>query len=211
MPGVFSRSEASRTGLVRRWLRRLRACGHARKSSTFALPRIVAVRLVGTGTLNRRDVVRTAPFFGLACRMSAPTIIEQRRRVLRVGAAEWQLGVGHRLVVAGKAIWFYAAKVLWPSRLTFVYPRWTVDAWSSRPWAPTAALVAVGVALWRCRNRAWCQAVLFGGGFFVVALLPVLGFFDVFYFRYSFVADHFQYAGQRGDNHFGVWWGRSPL
>jgi len=31
-----------------------------------------------------------------------------------------------------------------------------------------------------------------------VALLPVLGFVDVFYFRYSFVADHFQYLALPG-------------
>jgi tetratricopeptide (TPR) repeat protein len=63
---------------------------------------------------------------------------------------------------------------------------------------PTVALVAVGVTLWRCRSRGWWRAVLFGGGFFVVALLPVLGFFDVFYSRYSFVADHFQYLASVG-------------
>jgi tetratricopeptide (TPR) repeat protein len=40
--------------------------------------------------------------------------------------------------------------------------------------------------------------VLFGGGFFIAALLPVLGFLDVFYFRYSFVADHFQYLASVG-------------
>jgi tetratricopeptide (TPR) repeat protein len=32
----------------------------------------------------------------------------------------------------------------------------------------------------------------------VAALLPVLGFFDVYYFRYSFVADHFQYLASVG-------------
>ncbi len=195
----FLRSEASRK---QGWYALAVACGLAAmlsKPSTVVLPLALLLCVWWErGRWNRRDVVRTAPFFGLAAGMSALTIIEQRRRVLRVGAAEWQLGVGQRLVVAGKAIWFYAAKVLWPSRLTFVYPRWTVDAWSWRPWVPTAALVAVGVALWRCRNRAWCQAVLFGGGFFVVALLPVLGFFDVFYFRYSFVADHFQYLASVG-------------
>ncbi len=97
------------------------------------------------------------------------------------------------MVVAGKIVWFYAAKVVWPTRLTFVYPRWEVNASSFWSRMPTAALVALGVTFWRCRSRAWCRAVLFGGGFFVVALLPVLGLVDVFYFRCSFVADHFQY------------------
>jgi tetratricopeptide (TPR) repeat protein len=65
-------------------------------------------------------------------------------------------------------------------------------------WLPIAVLVALAVMVWRCRNRAGCRAVLFGGGFFIVALLPVLGFFDIFYLRYSFVADHFQYLACLG-------------
>jgi len=125
--------------------------------------------------------------------MSALTVIEQRGHVLGAGTAEWQLGPAERLVVAGKAIWFYAAKVVWPTRLTFVYPRWAVDSSSLWSCVPIAAVVALGVTLWRCRSRAWCRAVMFGGGFFVVALFPVLGFLDVYYFRFSYVADHFQY------------------
>jgi tetratricopeptide repeat protein len=39
---------------------------------------------------------------------------------------------------------------------------------------------------------------IIGFVFFVTALLPVLGFFDVFYFRYSFVADHLQYLAGLG-------------
>ena len=59
-------------------------------------------------------------------------------------------------------------------------------------------LVALTVALWRRRGRAWCRAVLFAGGYFVAALLPVLGFFNIFFFRHSFVADHFQYLASVG-------------
>ncbi len=143
-------------------------------------------------------MVRTAPFFGLAVGMSALTILEQRGHVLRAGATSWQLGPAERLVVAGKAIGFYAARVLWPARLTFVYPRWAVDASHLWSWAPAVALVAVAVALWRYRSRGWGRAAVFGAGFFVVALLPVLGFFNVYYFRFSYVADHFQYLACLG-------------
>jgi len=173
------------------------ACGLAAmlsKPSTVVLPLVLLLcAWWERGRWHRTDLVRIAPFFGLAVGMSALTIIEQRGHVLRAGTTDWRLGPAERLVVAGKAIGFYAAKVLWPARLTFVYPRWAVDASSLWSWAPTIALVAVAVTLWRCRSRAWCRAAVFGGGFFIVALLPVLGFFDVFYFRYSFVADHFQY------------------
>jgi tetratricopeptide (TPR) repeat protein len=60
-------------------------------------------------------------------------------------------------------------------------------------WLPLAGLATIAVTLWYFRRNPWAQAVLFGGGCFVLALLPVLGFFDIYFFRYSFVADHFQY------------------
>ena len=44
------------------------------------------------------------------------------------------------------------------------------------------------------RNRAPLAAWLF----FVGTLFPALGFFNVYPFRYSFVADHFQYLAGIG-------------
>jgi tetratricopeptide (TPR) repeat protein len=169
------------------------------KPSTVVLPVILPLcAWWERGRWQRGDLRRIAAFFGLAVGMSLLTIIEQRGHVMRAGAAQWQLGPGDRLAVAGRAIWFYAGKVLWPAGLTFVYPRWNVGASSWSSWAAWVGLVAVGVTLWKFRSRVWCRPVLFGGGFFVAALLPVLGFFDVFYFRYSFVADHFQYLASIG-------------
>ena len=51
--------------------------------------------------------------------------------------------------------------------------------------------------LWRFRQRIG-RAPLAALGCFVVGLAPVLGFFDVYYFRYSYVADHFQYLAGIG-------------
>ncbi|MGD1020931.1 MAG: tetratricopeptide repeat protein [Verrucomicrobiia bacterium] len=150
------------------------------------------------GHWERADAVRLSPYLGMAWLVSGLTIFEQRDLVLRASMAGWSLGFARRFVVAGKTIWFYAAKTLWPFRLTFVYPRWKVDASSWWSWVPLAAVVVVGIALWRCRTRAWCRAALFGGGFFLAALLPAMGFFDLFFFRYSFVADRFQYLACLG-------------
>jgi tetratricopeptide (TPR) repeat protein len=44
----------------------------------------------------------------------------------------------------------------------------------------------------------WGRALLFAAAYYVVSLFPVLGFFTVFFFRYSFVSDHFQYLASMG-------------
>jgi tetratricopeptide (TPR) repeat protein len=185
-----------------RWYALALGCGLAAmlsKPSTVVLPLAL---LLGTwwrhGKWRRSDIIEIAAFFGLALGMSALTVIEQHRHIVQVGAAEWSLRPAERLVIAGKDVWFYAFKVVWPARLSFVYPRWVIDATSLWSWMPLVALVVVAATLYRYRSHRWARAALFGGGFFVVALLPVLGFFDVFYFWYSFVADHFQYLACMG-------------
>jgi tetratricopeptide (TPR) repeat protein len=195
----FLRFDAERK---HRWYALALVCGLAAmlsKPSTVVLPLVLLLCVWWErGGWRRGDIVRAAPFFGLACGMSLLTILEQRGQVTRAGTAEWKIGVAERFVIAGKGIWFYAMKVLWPVDLMFVYPRWEPGTRSPLSWAPLAAVVVTGAILWKLRRRTWCQASLFGCGFFIVALLPVLGFFDVYFFRYSYVADHFQYLADLG-------------
>ncbi len=109
-----------------------------------------------------------------------------------VGAkwAAYDLGLPQRCFLAGRVMWFYLGKLVWPSNLSFIYPRWHVGAdWS---WSlGLIALLITLVALWRLRhwNRGPLVAVLFFAG----SLFPALGFFNVYPFVFSYVADHWQY------------------
>jgi tetratricopeptide (TPR) repeat protein len=164
------------------------------KPSTVVLPLVLLLCVWWQrGRWQRADVAQIVPFFGLAFGMSVLTVIEQRGHILKAGITAWKLGVGERFIVGGKAVVFYAAKLLWPVKLAFVYPHWELRTTSFLSWLPLAGVVAGGALLWVWRRRSWARAGLFGLGCFVAGLLPVLGFFDVYYFRYSFVADHFQY------------------
>ncbi len=169
------------------------------KPSTVVLPPVLLLCTWWEhGRWQRRDLLRVTPFFGSALAMSVMTVVEQQRWVQRAGMAGWRLAPAERLVIAGKTVWFYAAHLLWPATLMFVYPRWNVSADSALPWLPLASAIALGALIWTRRRQPWARAALFGMGFFVVALLPVMGFFTVYYFRYSFVADHFQYLASIG-------------
>ena len=75
------------------------------------------------------------------------------RRTTSAQGEAWQLPLGSRVLLAGRALWFYIGKLLWPYPLMFFYPRWSMDphAW----WQYQFPLAAVGAAvgLWLLRGR----------------------------------------------------------
>ena len=108
------------------------------------------------------------------------------------GGADWALSFVQRCLLAGRALWFYAGKLIWPRQLTFVYPRWQIDAVAWWQYLFPLAALAVIVALWKLRSRIG-RGPLVAVLCFAGTLLPALGFVDIYPFRYSYVADHFQY------------------
>ncbi|HUI26211.1 MAG TPA: tetratricopeptide repeat protein, partial [Candidatus Kryptonia bacterium] len=97
-----------------------------------------------------------------------------------------------RLLVAGRALWFYVAKLLWPVDLVTTYPLWNIDSRSPAQWTFPAAALAAIAALWWARRRIG-RAPLVAALAFAVTLAPTLGLTDFEFMRLSYVADHFQY------------------
>ena len=136
------------------------------------------------------------PFALISALASAWTIWEQKFHARAIGP-DWAQTFPERLIIAGKAIWFYLGKLVWPHPLIFIYPRWDVDSSKVVAYLPLLAAIAGLVALWFIRAK-WGRALFFAAAYYVVSLFPVLGFFSVFFFRYSFVSDHFQYLASMG-------------
>jgi tetratricopeptide (TPR) repeat protein len=109
---------------------------------------------------------------------------------------DFDMPLAHRFLLAGRVIWFYAGELLWPSNLTFIYPRWTIDASERWQYAfPTGVVALVGAFSIIARQR---RGPLAGFLIFAGTLFPNLGFLNVYPFRYSYVADHFQYLATLG-------------
>jgi tetratricopeptide (TPR) repeat protein len=142
----------------------------------------------------RRDVLPLAPFFLLGVAIGPVTMYIERATGAQ--GTEYDFSWAQRLLIAGRAGWFYLYKLLWPAKLIFIYPRWQVSPGVWWQWLFPLSTVAALLAAWRVRHRtrAPVAALLFFGG----SLFPVLGFFNVYYFRFSFVADHFQYIASLG-------------
>ena len=143
------------------------------------------------GRVTWRNVAALVPFFAVGLALAGVTVWMETTYVGARGE-EWTLSPLARLLVAGRALWFYAGKLFWPHPLCFFYPRWEIDmrAWWQYLFPASAVLVLAGLWLARHRlGRGPLAAVLIFAG----VLTPALGFFNVYPFRYSFVADHFQY------------------
>ncbi len=138
----------------------------------------------------RTDVVPLLPWFALAAAAGLLTAWVEKTHIGADGSA-FDLTFLQRLLLAARVPWFYLGKLLWPADLMFMYPRWTIDPTQWLQWLPLLAWAAVLAGCWhlRLRTRAPLAACLLFGG----TLFPALGFFNVFPFQYSFVADHFQY------------------
>jgi tetratricopeptide (TPR) repeat protein len=139
----------------------------------------------------KRDVLPLVPFLVLGAALGLHTAHLERTHVGASGP-DWDFTLVERGLIAARAVWFYAAKLVWPHPLVFIYPRWRVDPAQLGQWLfPLGAALALAAA-WLARRRigrgALAGLLLFGG-----TLLPASGLFDVYPMRFSFVADHFQY------------------
>ena len=143
----------------------------------------------------KRDFRPLIPF-ALAGIISGLTTAWMERKFSGAEGEAFAFSFLERLLIAGRAFWFYLGKSLWPSNLLFIYPRWDVN---SQTWwqylFPMAAVCFFALA-WVLRKRwRWLFAGLL---IFGAILLPMLGFFNVVFFRLSFVSDHFQYLAILG-------------
>jgi tetratricopeptide (TPR) repeat protein len=144
-----------------------------------------------------RDLACLVPFLIVGAAAGLHTAHLEREFVGAKGP-EWDFSFADRWLIAGRAFWFYAWKVVWPQRLVFFYPRWIIDDSDPRqylyPVLAVGLMAALAIAGWRTRRWGPLVAVLFFAG----TLFPALGFLNVFPFIYSFVADHFQYLASMG-------------
>lgn len=169
------------------------------KTVTASLP--VAMALVlwwKDGRIRRCHMIALFPFVVLGMALGLTTAWLERHQI---GTAafpdEFGFTVAERFLIAGRATCFYAQKLLWPGDLTINYIRWTVDTLIWQHWLYLLAVVGVIGSLWVARR--WIgRGPLVSCLYFVITLAPALGFVDVYPFRFSFVADHYQYLASIG-------------
>jgi tetratricopeptide (TPR) repeat protein len=138
----------------------------------------------------KRDVIPLIPFFALGV-MGGLVTAWFEQEVLGAEGADFELTFLQRSLLACRVVWFYLSKLLWPAKLVFIYPRWDINPREWWQWLFPIATLGAFVGLWFMRR--WWRGPLATWLIFVGTLVPVLGFLNVYPFKWSFVADHYQY------------------
>jgi tetratricopeptide (TPR) repeat protein len=167
------------------------------KSVTATLPAVILVIFWWRrGRLEwKRDVLPLLPWLAVGVSGGLFTAWVEKTFIGAHGA-EFLLSPAQRLLIAGRVLCFYFGKLLWPAHLAFFYPHWDVDPGVWWQWLFPAAVLAALVGLALAARR--CRGPLASFLIFAITLFPVLGFLNVYPFRYSYVADHFQYLASLG-------------
>ena len=172
-------------------------CGLLSKTTIIPLPAVILLLVWWKrGKIVWRD---TYPLFlFVAVGVAMGLITRHYEQGLSANGKEVQFSLVDRCLLAGRNLWFYSGKLTWPHPLIFIYPRWKIDPSSLLDWLPLLALAPVALVLWLIRNRSWGRPVFVALAYYVGLLFFVLGFFNISFFLYSFVADHFQYLACMG-------------
>lgn len=143
-----------------------------------------------------RDLWNAAPFFLVSLLLGLVTLHFQHSRA--IGNEPIPIGgFDSRFAIAGMAIFFYLSKILWPALLLPIYPQWDASPPEFSQFLAWPVLAGVLGVFW-IRRKTWGRHALMGVGFYLITLLPVLGFVAMSYMRVSWVADHFLYIPMIG-------------
>jgi tetratricopeptide (TPR) repeat protein len=165
-------------------------CALLSKSVTCTLPVVLAILIWWKRPQPRlADFIPLVPFFFLAIPLALLTAWLEAHHVGAIGP-EWTLNGMQRVTLAGRVICFYFAKLVWPSNLAFIYPRWRLEnAWSLL----FSATVLGGLTLLLTLRRRIGKGPFVAVAAFIITLGPLLGFMNCYAFQFSYVADHWQY------------------
>ena len=150
----------------------------------------------------QRDVLPLVPFFVLGAVAGMLTAWVERKLIGAEGAA-FDLTAVERCLIAGRAIWFYLGKLVWPRGLDF-----HLSALAGQPGrvvavpVPRGGVVAVGGGVGAAAAMAGAAGgaallrrhVVSGAGLLSTSIL----------FLFSYVADHFQYLASSGSDCVGL-------
>lgn len=137
----------------------------------------------------KRDVLSLLPMVLIGAGLSTITM---NIAGSSLGGIDYGLSFLDSTIIAGKALWFYLGKLLFPFQTMPIYPRWAIDSSQLVQYVPALLYGALLFGLWRFRKQIGLGPLV-AFLFFGMTHGPSLSFFKFGFLGHSFVADHFQY------------------
>ena len=160
----------------------LYAAGLLSKSIVVTLPAALLIyHWWKQGRVTSSDLLRLVPFCVVGLVITVGDLSFSRS----VEPLSLGYSFTERTLIAARALWFYAGKLLWPSDLAIIYPLWDIRVGDPLAWGYLITAVALALALWHFRPQLG-RGPLAGALFFAVTLLPILGFVDYGYYGICF-------------------------
>ena len=141
-------------------------------------------------------VAQVTPFMIMGLAMGLLTVWWERN-IQGTQGEMFSMGLIERGLVASRAIWFYLGKLLWPAELAFSYPKWDISAADPADYAWVLLTLGAAGSIFYAR-RFVGRSLEVGTVYYVAMLSPMLGLIMLYTFRYTFVADHYQYLATVG-------------
>ncbi|HNT33587.1 MAG TPA: tetratricopeptide repeat protein [bacterium] len=159
------------------------------KPVAVVFPVVVVLWMYWKGIVfSKRNLLFTVPYFALSAVSGLLNVLSSRL----YDPVSFGFTPAERLLIVGRAFWFYVSKLIAPYSLAMIYERWSVDTGNFLQWLFPISAVLLFVLLWWARSRIGKEPLIAFSLFFVI-LSPVLGFVDYSHMAYSFVANRYQY------------------
>ncbi|MBM4252404.1 MAG: tetratricopeptide repeat protein [Deltaproteobacteria bacterium] len=141
----------------------------------------------------RRSIKLSTPFFILALVSGVIAVTWYAPDHLLPAGEHLNLGpLSERIARAGWNFWFYLKQALWPTQIAFIYPKIILNSASLPYYLPTMLAALLPFGAWALRRRLG-YGPFAGVLYYGVALAPALGIYGIYFMRFAFVADHWQY------------------
>ena len=142
--------------------------------------------------IKKRDVFLLAPIFVISLVIGLMTILIERIRIEAKGTGfAWTFW--ERCSIAAKAICFYIGKLFWPAQLSLVYPKWESNSHGFLFLGLFLFAVLLSIGFVKSISKNAGKGVIAAVLVFVINAAPTLGFLNVSFFTYSFVANWWLY------------------
>lgn len=186
---------------IRSWVWFL--CSLLSKTSSVIFPGILLAHFIFKRKQpTRRQLGLISMSSALALTFSGITIYVNHQNYLSRGVSTWDAETFERVMVVAQNFWFYVKSIFAPLPRIFIHPKTMPDPSQLVDWFPLILLSGwIFFLLWRAwlaRQRDLYRMSAFGMAIYLIGLLPALGFVNIPYMKFSFVADHWTYLAMLG-------------